>query len=458
MGDRLLAPGEQGTPAGFAIARGGRAAAVPGSLAMLGLAHAKAGALPWATLFAPAIRAAEDGFPLPREMHVVLSRSPAAYAAVPALRTLYFDAAGQPLPQGTPIRNPEQAKALRALAEGGAAALYRGPLAEAIVAAVAASPHPGTLTLADLAAYQAQERAPVCGEAFGRRICTAAPPASGGIAVLQQLGLLERLGYAQAPPGSAAEAHLLLEASRLATADRRRWGADPDLVEVPAAGLLDAGYLDARAALVAPDHAMPTAPAGDPPRRHGALPPEAEQLILAGTSHVAVIDAAGNAVAMTVTNNLNFGARVAPMGFTLNNGLSNFAADPAAANAMAPGKRPATTMAPTIVFGAEGRPEIVAGAGGGAWIIDALAVGLADMLARGAGPQDAVAQPRIGAQNGAVFLEKGSAAEALAGPLRALGHAPRSVPVDTGMQALRVTPQGIEGGADPRRDGVAFGD
>ena len=125
---------------------------------------------------------------------------------------------------------------------------------------------------------------------------------------------------------------------------------------------------------------------------------------------------------------------------------------------MAPGKRPATTMAPTIVFGAEGRPEIVAGAGGGAWIIDALAVGLADMLARGAGPQDAVAQPRIGAQNGAVFLEKGSAAEALAGPLRALGHAPRSVPVDTGMQALRVTPQGIEGGADPRRDGVAFGD
>jgi len=458
VGDRLLAPAEQGTPAGFTIARAGRAAAVPGSMAMLGLAHAKAGALPWASLFAPAIRAAEEGFPLPREMHVVLSRSPAAYAAVPALRALYFDAAGAPLPIGTPLRNPEQAAALRALAAGGAAALYRGPVAEAIVAAVAASPYPGTMTLADLAAYAAKERAPLCGQAFGRRICTAAPPASGGIAVLQQLGLLERLGYARTAPGSAEEAHLLLEASRLATADRRRWGADPDQVEVPAAGLLDAGYLDARAALVAPDRAMATAPGGDPPRRHGALPPEAEQLILAGTSHVAVIDAAGNAVAMTVTNNLNFGARVAPMGFTLNNGLSNFASDPAGANAMAPGKRPATTMAPTIVFGADGRAEIVAGAGGGAWIIDAVAVGLADMLARDAAPQDAIALPRIGAQNGATFLEQGRAAAALEASLKALGHAPRLVPVDTGMQALRVTPRGIEGGADPRRDGVALGD
>jgi gamma-glutamyltranspeptidase/glutathione hydrolase len=146
------------------------------------------------------------------------------------------------------------------------------------------------------------------------------------------------------------------------------------------------------------------------------------------------------------------------MGFTLNNGLSNFASDPAGANAMAPGKRPATTMAPTIVFGADGRAEIVAGAGGGAWIIDAVAVGLADMLARDAAPQDAIALPRIGAQNGATFLEQGSAAAALEASLKALGHAPRLVPVDTGMQALRVTPRGIEGGADPRRDGVALGD
>ena len=458
VGAGLLTPEEQGTPAGFSIARSGRAAAVPGEVALLGLAHAQHGRLPWASLFQPALAAAEHGFPLPPELRTVLMRSPAAYATVPALRALYFGPDGQPLPVGTLIRNSAQAEALRLLAAGGAAALYQGPLAVALVQAVAEAPYPGTLSLADLAAYRAQEREPLCGQAFGHRVCSAAPPASGGIAVLQQLGLLERLGYAAAPAGSVAATHLLLEASRLATADRRRWVGDPDQVAVLAAGLVDPGYLDSRAALISADRAMATAPAGDPPRRHGALPPEAEALILAGTSHIAVLDAHGNAVALTVTNNLNFGARVAPMGFTVNNGLSNFASDPTAQNAMAPGKRPATTMAPTIVFGADSRPEIVLGAGGGAWIIDAVAAGLAEMLAHGADPQAAVALPRVGAQNGAAFLEQGTPAAAQAEALRALGHAPRVVAVDTGMQALRVTAQGIEGGADPRRDGVALGD
>lgn len=458
VGSRLLAPAEQGTPEGFTIARSARAAAVPGEMALLGMAHARHGRLPWARLFPPALAAAEQGFPLPTELHTVLQRSPAAYAAVPALRALFFSADGVPLPAGTLVRNPTQAEALRLLAARGAAGLYEGPIAEAMVRAVAEAPHPGTLGLADLSAYRAHEREPLCGQAFGHRVCSAAPPSSGGIAVLQQLGLLERLGYARVPAGSVAATHLLLEASRLATADRRRWAADPDQVAVPTAGLVAPGYLDQRAALVASDRAMASAPAGDPPQRRGALPPEAESLILAGTSHVSVIDAAGNAVALTVTNNLNFGARVLPMGFPLNNGLSNFATDPAAQNAMAPGKRPATTMAPTIVFGADGRPVIVLGAGGGAWIIDAVVAGLAEMLAHGADPQAAVALPRIGAQNGAAMLERNTPAAAQQETLKALGHDTRVVAVDTGMQALRATSRGIDGGADPRRDGVALGD
>jgi gamma-glutamyltranspeptidase/glutathione hydrolase len=458
VGTALLAPDEVGKQAAFDIARSGRAAAVPGEVALLALAHAKHGKLPWGRLVEPAARIAAEGFPMPRELHTVLSRSPKAYAAIPALRTLYFGDDGAPLAVATTLHNPEQAHALRLIAEQGPAALYAGPVGEAIVEAARASSYPGSLTAADLAAYKAQERPPLCATVYARRLCTAGPPASGGVAVLQQLSLLERHDYARLGFGSAEATHLLLEASRLATADRRRWIADPDQRDVPTEGLLTPAYLDTRSSLIAEPKAMEKAPAGDPPRRHGALPPEAEQLIVAGTSHVSVVDAAGNAVAMTVTNNLNFGARVVPMGFTLNNGLSNFAANPEAQNAMAPGRRPATTMAPTIAFGADGKPEIVAGAGGGAWIVDAVAVGLAEMLAHGADPQAAVALPRIGAQTGDQVIEKDTPAAGQADALRADGHTLRLMPIDTGMQVVKVTREGLQGGADPRRDGVALGD
>jgi gamma-glutamyltranspeptidase/glutathione hydrolase len=458
VGSTLLAPDEVGKPTAFTIARSGRAAGVPGEVALLALAHAKHGKLPWARLVEPAARIAEQGFAMPHELHTVLSRSPEPFAAIPALRALYFDNDGAPLATGTMLHNPEQARALKLIAEQGPSALYAGPVGEAIVDAAKGSAYPGSITAADLAAYKAQERPPLCATAFAHRLCTAGPPASGGVAVLQQLGLLERHDYARLGFGSPEATHLLLEASRLATADRRRWVADPDQRDVPTEGLVNPGYLDTRSALITEAKAMERAPAGDPPRRHGALPPESEQLIVAGTSHVAIVDAAGNAVAMTVTNNLNFGARVVPMGFTLNNGLSNFALNPDAQNSMAPGRRPATTMAPTIVFGADGRPEIVAGAGGGAWIVDAVAVGLAEMLTHGADPQAAVALPRIGAQNGESVIEKDTPPAAQAEALRAQGHKLRLMAIDTGMQALKITKEGLQGGADPRRDGVALGD
>jgi gamma-glutamyltranspeptidase/glutathione hydrolase len=380
---------------------------------------------------------------------------------VPAIRALYFDAAGEPLAAGAMLRNPAQAAALRALAEAGPAAIAEGPLGQALLDATAAPPVPGWMTRDDLRGYRVLERAPVCGEAFGRRVCAAAPPASGGVALLQTLGIAERAGIARAVPGSVEAAHLFIEASRLATADRRRWIGDPDFVAVPTAAMIDPGYLDRRAALVTPAQAMAEAPAGEPAERHGALPPATDPLAEAATTHVAILDARGDAVSFTTTNNLNFGAELMAEGVALNNGMTNFATSPGPAgspaqNRLQPGKRPATTMGPTIVFGADGRPEIVIGAGGGARIPDAVAAALVAMLAHGADPAVAAAAPRIGAQSNVVELEAGTPAAALAAPLAAMGHAPRVVTMNTGLQAIRRLPDGrLLGAADPRRDGNA---
>ncbi|MBY0337446.1 MAG: gamma-glutamyltransferase [Acetobacteraceae bacterium] len=445
--------------AAAAVSRSGRAFAVPGALAALEAAHRAHGRLPWASLFEPAIRAAEEGFPMPPYLHAVIGVRAARLAAAPGFAALYFGLDGAALPVGATIRNPEQARALRMVAERGTAALHDGPFAEAVIAAARQAPLGSLMTEADLRDFQAQERAPLCGAAFGRRICTAAPPSSGGVAVLQQLGLLERAGFARAAPGSAEAAHLLVEAGRLARADRMRWVGDPRFVGVPD-GLTAPGYLDARAALIGP-RAMATAAPGQPEERRGALPPEATPLAEAATSHVSLMDGFGGALALTTTNNLNFGAERMAMGVVLNNGLTNFAASPDGAtgparNRMEPQKRPATTMAPTIVFGTDGAPEIVIGAGGGSWIPDAVAGALAEMLAWDADAARGAARPRLGAQAGQVELERGSAAEALAPALTALGHEPRIVAINTGLQVIRRRPDGtLEGAADPRRDGTA---
>lgn len=429
------------------VARSGRAVAIPGSLAALEAGHASQGRLPWAQLFAPAIRLAEQGFPMPPYLHAVLTARAPALRQNPDLRALFYAEDGTPHPIGHRLRNPAQAEALRLVAAHGAAALREGPLAEAFLAATRTGPFPGLITAEDLRGYRAIPRDALCAPAFERRICSAAAPSSGGLSVLQQLGLLERTGFAATIPGSVEAAHLLIEAGRLARADRIRWVGDPRFVTVPEDALVTRRYLDARAALISPSDARPEITPGTP-----------ENAPM--TTHISVMDAHGGVVAFTTTNNLNFGADLMAMGVALNNGNTNFAVNPNSnsPNRMQGGKRPATTMAPTIVFDGNGEPEIVIGAGGGAWIPDAVAGALAEILGWNRNAWQAAARPRLGAQNGAVELEQGTPAASLAPALTAMGHTPRVVIVNTGLQVIRRGPGGLEGAADPRRDGAALGD
>ncbi len=274
--------------------------------------------------------------------------------------------------------------------------------------------------------------------------------------------ILERTDYVDIAPDTLHSAHLFIEASRLSLADRLSWLGDPDQVSVPVAGLIDPAYLATRAALIQPDVAMAKAGPGTPPGRQGALP-AIPPLALPATTHVSIVDAEGNAVAFTTTINLNFGADILAGGVPLNDALTNFAEKgevdgKPVANAAAPGKRPTTTMAPTIVFGDDDTPLLVLGAGGGARIVDAVAETILNVLVWDMDIRTAIEQPRLGAQNRQAEVEASTAAAPMAEALRRMGHNAKAVEMNAGVQAIHLTKDGLEGWADPRRDGVALGD
>ncbi|MGQ9372075.1 gamma-glutamyltransferase [Azospirillum sp. ST 5-10] len=459
--ERFLGP--DGRPMDFYDAVvGGRSVGVPGLLRMLELAHRRHGRLPWRDLFAPAIRLAEEGFTVSPRLHGLLAQDRHLRGDA-AARALYYGEDGAPLPVGATVRNPDYAAVLRAVAEGGARAFYEGDIAAAIAAAVAAHPaNLGDLTPADLAAYRAKDRPPVCGAYRGYRVCGMGPPSSGGVAVLQILAVLESRDLAAAKGDPAEAAHWFAEAGRLAFADRARYLADPDYVPVPVKGLTDPGYLAGRAALVDPRTSMGRAEAGSPPWREGALY-GASDGVEHGTSHIAVVDARGDAVSMTTSIESAFGARLMVRGVLLNNQLTDFAFDPVAegvpvANRVEPGKRPRSSMAPTIVFDPEGRLYAVLGSSGGSQIINYVAKTLVGLIDWGLDPQQAVDLPNFGSRNGATELETGSEAAAWAPDLEARGHAVTLMEMTSGTQAILVTPQGLLGGADSRREGAAVGD
>jgi gamma-glutamyltranspeptidase/glutathione hydrolase len=459
--------GPDGKPLSFmAAVVGGRSVGVPGTVKVMEEAHKRWGKLPWARLFEPAIRLAEEGFSVSPRLSGLLSRE-MALKNDPVARAYFYNEDGSARAIGHRLANPAFATTLREIASKGPAAFYSGGIAEDIVAAVRGhAANPGGMTLADIAAYRVVERAPVCGRYRDRTICGMGPPSSGGIAVLQMLSMLERHDLARLGPG-AQSAHLLAEAGRLAFADRALYLGDPAFVPVPVTGLIDSAYLKSRGDLILPDRSMGRAEPGQPPMKRTWLFGAGESTEF-GTSHISVVDGQGNAVAMTTTIEDGFGARLMTKGgFLLNNELTDFNFAPfdngkPAANRVEPGKRPRSSMAPTLVFDASGRLEMVVGSPGGSQIISYVAKALIALIDWRLDPQAAVDSPNHGSRNGPTEIEKGTEAEGWTAALQAKGHEVRALDMTSGIQAIIRLPAsrggGLAGGADSRREGVAIGD
>jgi gamma-glutamyltranspeptidase / glutathione hydrolase len=410
---------------------GGRSVGVPGVLRMLELAHARHGRLPWLELFSAAIRIAEEGFELSPKLREALERERFLREDGSA-RKLYYS--------GSRVVNREYAETLRAIARGGARVFYEGDIAKDIILAVRTHAKPGDLTEEDLRSYRAVEREAVCGPYRSLRVCSMGPPSSGGVAVLQILGLLERTEFARAPAQSAVSLHFFAEAGKLAYADRARYLGDSDFVAVPVKQLLSSSYLDKRAKLIT-DRAMALAPPGDPE---------------AGTSHFSIVDGRGDVVSMTTTIESAFGSRIMVRGFLLNNQLTDFDFLPARANSVAPGKRPRSSMAPTVVFEGD-QVRMAVGSPGGSMIINYVAKALVGTLDWGLDMQSAIELPNFGSRNGPTLIEQGSAYDKLAPALAQRGHQVERIPLTSGLHGIERVPAGWRGGADPRREGVARG-
>lgn len=450
------------------VQRGGRSVGVPGTLAVLQQVHQRYGKLPWATLFVPAIELAETGFPMPAYLHTILSTASAA-ADHPDLLPLYFGADGKVRPIGATLTNPAYASTLRRVAARGPAGLWQDGAGGQLLAAAQRGFRPSLMTEADLAAYRAEPRDPLCAPFLAYSVCVMGPSSFGGVVVLQILQMLE----ARPPPAVAAQrfnfddpefVHYYAEAGRLAQADRLQYIGDPGFVRVPTAALLAPAYLRERARLIDPSRASKDVKAGavDAGAAASTLSAAPPSDTADTTSQLAMVDAAGNALSMTTTTNLNFGSRLLVNGFMLNNALTNFSAPPsagqAAPNRMQAGKRPVTSMAPTIVFDRSGQPVLVGGSAGGGQIVDYISQSLIEMLANQRSPAQALARGHVSsAVRGKLQLEIGSTAAAQAAALAAKGHAVDVVPLTSGLGFLLRRDDGWLGAADPRRDGVAQG-
>lgn len=457
-----------GTPVRWPeVVVGGRSVGVPGVLRGLEAAHARYGKLRWATLFEPAIRHAQQGFPMTKRMHLHLQNERILNEQAET-RDYFFDADGKPKAVGTTIKNPAYAAVLTRIAREGADVFYEGEIARDIVNAVQNNKYTrGTLSLDDLKNYRVQTRDAVCAPYRQMRLCGTPPSSSGGIAVIQILKGIERFDIAAMQPNSAEFVHVFTESARLAFADRDRYVADDRFVNVPTAGLIDPAYNAQRSQLISQDRSMAQgggrASPGVP--RGVALATalaDDDSLEIPATSHLSIVDADGNAVSMTTSIEASYGSRVWVHGFLLNNTLTDFALNPTldgklVANALAPGKRPRSSMSPFMVFDGEGKLHMVLGAPLGSHIINFIAKTLVATIDWKMDVQQAISLPNISNRNGTTDLEKNTPLEAAAPRLRELGHEVRISEAPSGVHAIAITPRGLVGGADPRREGVARG-
>lgn len=448
-----------GSSAGFAeLLATGRAVGVPGLVAMLEAAHRRHGKLTWARLIRPALRLAENGFVISPRLHRLV-RDDQLLRRDAAARALYYTTSGEAKPVGEILRNPEFAEVLRAVSATGANALHEGELAGRIAAAV--EQRGGMLTATDMAAYRPKQRAALCGKYRRWRICGMPPPSSGGIGVLQLLGLLERSAPPAGDPAGADAVHLFAEAGRLTYADRARYLADPDFVAVPQRALLDSRYLERRSRLIERGRSMGVAQPGELPAGRAQADDDAPEL--PATTHVSIVDRAGNAVALTSSIESAFGSRIQVGGFLLNNQMTDFSVaaerdGKPVANRLEPGKRPLSSMAPTLVFDAGGRLHAVLGSPGGSRIINYVARTLVALLDGQADPAAVLALPHVGNRNGATEIERGRVPDALAQELERRGHAVQRSDMTSGLHLIVRNVDGWLGAVDPRREGVARGD
>ena len=458
----LLFQDDQGQPMDFFDAVvGGRSVGVPGTPMLLGEAHARWGRLDWSGLFDEALDLAENGFEVSPRMATSIAANADTLDRFAATRD-YFMPEGRTLKAGNTLKNPAYAQTLTIFAQDGPAPFYTGDIARQITRAVQSAPgNPGTLSLLDLALYSVKERAAVCAPYRGHEVCGMGPPSSGAIAVGQILGALEQYDLAALGPVSPEARRLIGDASRLAFADRGRYVADSDFVPVPTEGMLDPAYLAARGALLSSEGALDQALPGQPEFDHALLWADDDAIELPSTSHISIVDSYGNALAMTTTIENAFGSRLMAAGFMLNNELTDFSFAShedgvPIANAPAPGKRPRSSMAPTIVM-KNGAPRLVLGSPGGSRIIPYVTNAIIAHIDWGMDVQAMAAMPHLINRFGTYDLEEGTDAEALAQPLRDLGYEVELRGLNSGLHAISIGAQ-LQGGADPRREGLAIGE
>ena len=456
--DRFM---KDGKPLSFRAAwPGGYSVGVPGNLRMAWDAHEKWGKLPWADLFQPAIRYAENGFKLGERTATALRATQQVWADFPEIQKLFW-VDGAPPPVGTLLKNPPLAALYKRIAAEGPDAFYTGENAKLLSAAVTNAPkNPVPMTEADIAGYKAIPRQPVCGKYRVWKVCGMGPASAGGVTVLEILGMVERFPLKQWGKDDPRSWHVMAEAMQLAYADRETWLGDPAFVSVPVKGLTSPAYLKRRSALIRVNKALNDYKPGTPP---GAQPrtasrPQPEE----GTSHFVAVDRSGDIVSWTSTIESFFGSQLVANGVILNNELTDFSFTPEkngapVANRVEPGKRPLSSMSPTIVYDAKGVPVFTVGAAGGKTIIMQVAKALIAHFDWGLSAQDSIAQGLIYFNGNGVVLEQGTGVEAMKAPLEKLGHRVSVTRLGLKANAAERLPDGRwQGAADPRSPGVSL--